>query len=196
MSCWSEGELRAWIDRELAAEEMERIATHLAECPRCDGVYRELSGRAARVGAMLEAIAEPEPAVRDAAISCPSVKTRKRWPGVAAAALAAGFVIGFLLMPRRTAPPAPVPQPRPEIAATVPVLPAEAAPPAVRRAAVPPAPRRRQPVSAPRIDYYLALDDDPIEAGVVMRIGLADGHSEADVIFSPEGRARAIRLVK
>jgi hypothetical protein len=56
---------------------------------------------------------------------------------------------------------------------------------------------RRQPARArPPADYYLALDDDPIETGVVMRVALGPAEVPADVIFDQDGRARAIRLSK
>jgi hypothetical protein len=42
---------------------------------------------------------------------------------------------------------------------------------------------------------FVALDDDPIDAGVVMRVALAEGRMQADVIYSQDGRPRAIRLV-
>jgi hypothetical protein len=45
-------------------------------------------------------------------------------------------------------------------------------------------------------DYYLALDDEPIETGVVMRVALGPAEVPADVIFDQEGRARAIRFSK
>jgi hypothetical protein len=56
--------------------------------------------------------------------------------------------------------------------------------------------RRRLPAKPkPRVEYYVALDDEPIEAGVVVRVGFSGGQVPADVIFGPDGRARAIRLV-
>jgi hypothetical protein len=62
-----------------------------------------------------------------------------------------------------------------------------------------PVPRhsKRQPAK-PRAtaDYYLALDDDPIETGVVMRVALGPAELPADVIFDQDGRARAVRLIK
>jgi hypothetical protein len=46
-------------------------------------------------------------------------------------------------------------------------------------------------------DYYLALDDEPIDMGVVMRVALDSAASvQADVIFDAEGRPRAIRPLK
>jgi hypothetical protein len=45
------------------------------------------------------------------------------------------------------------------------------------------------------MDYFLALDDEPIESGVVMRVGVDPGNLQADIVFGPDGRAHAIRLV-
>ena len=42
--CWSEGALRAYLDRELPSEEMQRVAAHLGECTVCDGLCTELAG--------------------------------------------------------------------------------------------------------------------------------------------------------
>jgi len=42
---------------------------------------------------------------------------------------------------------------------------------------------------------FLALDDEPIETGVVMRVGVEPGNVLADIVFGPDGRAHAIRLV-
>jgi hypothetical protein len=56
--------------------------------------------------------------------------------------------------------------------------------------------RRKLPAKTkPRVEDYVALDDEPIEAGVVVRVGFSGGQVPADVIFGPDGRARAIRLV-
>jgi hypothetical protein len=59
------------------------------------------------------------------------------------------------------------------------------------------APRRPSaPVKPkPRIDYYVKLDDEPIETGLVVRVGLNGGEVPADIIVGPDGRARALRLV-
>ena len=56
--------------------------------------------------------------------------------------------------------------------------------------------RRASPAVPPRATLagFMALDDDPIDAGVVLRVALAAGQ-QADVIYSSDGRPRAIRLV-
>jgi hypothetical protein len=63
---------------------------------------------------------------------------------------------------------------------SVPVLP-------VRRAAA----RRARPTP---VQYYMALDEEPIDTGVVMRVALPSG-MQADVIVDGDGRARAIRPI-
>jgi len=59
--------------------------------------------------------------------------------------------------------------------------------------------RKLPPKPQPRVEDYVALDDEPIESGVVVRVsleaGIDGGQVPADVILGPDGRARAIRLV-
>jgi hypothetical protein len=61
-----------------------------------------------------------------------------------------------------------------------------------------PAPRVRRPriqtVSQSPVQYYMALDEEPIDTGLVMRVALPSG-MQADVIVDGDGRARAIRPV-
>ncbi|MBZ5584879.1 MAG: zf-HC2 domain-containing protein, partial [Acidobacteriia bacterium] len=59
--CWSEGQLRAYLDRELAPAETERLAAHLPECGRCRGNLETLAARAERVAEWINALPEPEP---------------------------------------------------------------------------------------------------------------------------------------
>ena len=42
-ACWTEGELRAYLDRELPANDRDSVAAHLAECGECDLRYREIA---------------------------------------------------------------------------------------------------------------------------------------------------------
>src|SRR5262249_3895870 len=63
-NCWSEGALRAYLDRELPAEDMKSVAAHLGECSSCDALCAELAGRAARVFALIETLPKPELVVR------------------------------------------------------------------------------------------------------------------------------------
>jgi hypothetical protein len=198
-NCWSEGALRAYLDRELPAADMKAVAAHLGECSACDALCAELAGRAARVFNLLELLPEPKVAVpmRPAPVRTAS---RWLWPG-AAVALAAGLAIASIVVQKRESP-APVahtsvtPEPPPVLPepATAPsTRPVTTAPPAR-----PPAvakvlrPKRR---AAPEMDYFIALDDQPIESGVIMRMAIEPGNAQADIVVDPAGRARAIRLV-
>jgi hypothetical protein len=187
--CWREGELRAYGDSELPPGDMQRVAAHLKECAGCGGAFAELEARAARISMLLGALPEPEP-VRQ----LPSLQRHSgvgwRW---AAGALAAALVVAFLWMPKRTekvvvaTPPAlPAPQARPGL--STPPAPPMAVKPAIIRRVVPVKPKTQ-------VDYYVKLDDEPIETGIVVRVGLDGGQVPADVILGPDGRARAIRLV-
>jgi hypothetical protein len=125
------------------------------------------------------------------------VSTRRKWV-VAALALAAGLALAALMLP------VPVPLPKgevrqPAVTVTPPVPPAFAAN-SVQPAGVPPAkkrPARSRSIhrAAEAMDYFLALDNEPIESGVVMRVGVNPGNLQADIVFGPDGRAHAIRLV-
>ena len=127
----------------------------------------------------------PRPAIRQA--------RRTNWTGVAVA-LAAGLALAAYLLPDRhprqvaLVPPAPAPAPRPLAAAAAELSPEPPAPPAPRR------PRRVRP-TAPEPAYFVALDDEPFESGVIMRMDVKPGNVQADIVFGPDGRARAFRLV-
>ena len=190
--CWSEGELRAYLDRELPARDVERAAGHLVDCQACARVCSELAARAARIDALLELLPQPSLPRKIPAIA-PSGAHTGRW--LAAAGLAAALTVVLVMAPWRSQPgsrPAPPPQtaarivpaPAPPVASPQPLK----VKPAIIRRATPPKPK-------PRVEDYVALDDEPIEAGVVVRVGLNGGQVPADVIFGPDGRARAIRLV-
>jgi hypothetical protein len=190
--CWSEGELRAFLDGELPVRDMERAAAHLKDCQGCGRVYAELAERAARMGALLELLPEPM-----APSKAPAIPKRAAHAGrwMAAAALAAALVVAVMMAPWRSRPGnRPVPPP-PVAAKIAPTPPPRVAPPQplkVKPAIV----RRKAPAKPkPRVEDYVALDDEPIEAGVVVRVGFSGGRVPADVIFGPDGRARAIRLV-
>lgn len=180
--CWAEGDLRAHLDGELPAEEGAQLAEHLKVCAECGGRYAELGRRAARVAGWMAVLAEPAPAP----VALPS---RNRFQyAVAALALAAGLAIGFAMLPKRGKEPG-------RIAAPVAQAPVLVTPLAVA-VARPPAPRPQRPRKAVvRADYYLPLDDEPIETGTVMRVGLANGDVQAELILGPDGRAHAIRMV-
>jgi anti-sigma factor RsiW len=197
-NCWSEGSLRAYLDRELPVEDMKSVAAHLGECSTCDALCAVLAGRAARVFALLEALPEPERAarMRPAPAWTPS---RWLWPG-AAVALAAGLAIASFTLPKQSGPKrepvrltempppaAPIsPEQRPEPVA---MPAAEIARPVAARI------RPQKKAAVKDMDYFVALDNEPIESGVIMRMAIQPGNAQADIVFDPGGRPRAIRLV-
>ena len=191
--CWDEGGLRAYLDRELPLEEMTRIAVHVGGCAECHARYNELAGRAARVGALMEALE-----VR--AVAAAPGPQQRRWmqrPGpvaTAVLALAAAAALAFVLLPKHTEAPKPVVAPH--VAPGRPVIQQAAAPAVELPEPSPPRAKGPRRVKPPNVQYYLALDDEPIDTGVVMRVALDGTAMQADVIFDAEGRPRAIRTVK
>ena len=187
--CWSEGELRAYLDCELPPRDMERIAAHLKTCGMCGYLCADLANRAQRLDAWMEALPKPEP------VAClpraPRRAPASGWLG-AAAGIAAAAVIGVALWPNAKPKIAVTPAP---VIRTAPAPPELPAPPAVKPAIIQPAPRVAPPKPRPQIQYYFALDNEPIETGLVVRVSLDDGQIPADVIVGPDGRARAFRLV-
>jgi anti-sigma factor RsiW len=177
--CWSEGELRAYLDRELPAETLRQVALHLAECTECGRVAAELERRAGFVSRLMSE-SEPAAPVKRASHG-------RRWMA-AALAIAAGLAIAAVLIPKRTEPPNPVS----EASRTV-VEPAGALVRPARR------PVRRSPpaarLAAAKDDGFVRLDDEPFETGVIVRVALGPQQVPADVIFGSDGRPRAIRLV-
>ena len=187
--CWSEGELRAYLDRELPPGELERADAHLRQCGECARTFEEVVGRAGRVSALLGDLAAAGPTM--------PLRTRpphrRRW-AAAVLAVAAGLAIGAALLPTRTVPRAPVAPPA-EIARVGPAPVARKAQAQPVAAAVParrPVPRKR---TAARNDGFVRLDDEPFETGVVLRMALGPNEIPADVVFGSDGRAHAIRLV-
>jgi hypothetical protein len=49
--------------------------------------------------------------------------------------------------------------------------------------------------TAPQPAYFVALDDEPFDSGVIMRVDVKPGNLQADIVFGPDGRAHAFRLV-
>ena len=192
--CWADGELRAYVDRELTVDVEVRLAAHLKRCPECEARYRELAGRSARVMELVGALPEPE---WSGLPVCPVARRRGRpwrW-AVAAGALAAALAVVGLMPPKRVEEPARTEQP------AAPVASAPALGPAPVHARIQPAhargmrhPRRAAPARAAETDF-VALDNEPIDTGVVMRVALGNENVLADVVYSADGRARAIRLV-
>jgi Putative zinc-finger len=186
--CWSEGELRAYLDHELPARDMERVAAHVRECSGCGGVCRELTVRADRVSGWMDAL--PDEAAPTRIPATPRrARAGRRWAG-AAVGLAAAVLLGVVLLPKRSVeivvkPPGVAPQGSPSAPVSV--------KPAIIRQETP---SQAAPVKLkPQIQYFVALDNEPIETGLVVRVGLNGGQLPADVIVGPDGRARAIRLV-
>jgi len=189
--CLGQGELRAWVDRELPPERALAVEQHLAECAGCAVAYEAISARAARVSGWMAALSADVP--MPVAAPRKAILPRTVWVGVAA--LAAGLLLAAALsrQPGKrpvqatvAVPPAPVVvQETPLVAAMVAPAPAPVA--RVRRRPVRPA--RTSPVQ-----YYMALDEEPIDTGLVMRVALPSG-LQADVIVDGDGRARAIRPI-
>lgn len=200
--CWSEGDLRAWLDGELAATEMELISGHLAECPACAKAVGALRLRASRVSALMGELAEPTFAENLIAFPAPKAPRRVRfapWGWVAAAA--ACFMVAVLAL-RGTAPQplAPTPAANPVAPVLQPAeraqeAPAASAPRLLPKPQAQPAPAAPAPARRPDVQYFLALDDAPIDSGVVMRVALGPAQAPADVLYGLDGRARAVRLV-
>lgn len=176
MNCPHDGELRAYLDGEASPVS----AAHLESCAACAARLKEMESRANRIAHMMTELGEvPAPVY-------PRTRASHywRWSGVAAAIAAA---LAFWPIGHEPQPPAP---PRIAVPPHVAALAAQQ-PPVV--AAVPAAkPRKRKPRPAP--GPFLALDNDPIETGFVMRVALDDG-VQADVIVDSIGRPRAIRPV-
>ncbi len=188
--CWSEGDLRAYLDRELAPEGMERAAAHLAECSTCSDLYETISARAAMVSGWMD---ELTPTPLPAPAAAPR-RVRAGWKWVASAlAAAAAVILAIVLMPHR-AQRQPV---RPQIAPATAVLEPLPVEPAVQEVAVRPRqvrrPASRRPVE--QTETFVALDNEPFEAGWVVRMALGPDQIQTDVVFSADGRARAYRLV-
>jgi hypothetical protein len=200
--CWPDGMLRALADRELPADELARLSAHLEECPQCRARCRELSARAERVLGLVGGLAEPAvdlPSVRPMPkpVAMPRLHTG-RWVA-AAVALAAGWAALALLSPKPVQAPAATHVQAPTVEAPHEAeVPEPPKPMAVHTPVrvMPRAARRAFPAAPPRATLagFMPLDDDPIDAGVVMRVALAAGQ-QADVIYSSDGRPRAIRLV-
>jgi anti-sigma factor RsiW len=189
----SEGDLRAWLDDELEAREMQMVSAHLQDCAECRGLKDELSARSRFVMSAIEEL----PSVR---VPRPAVSAAWRW-AVPALAVAACLTIVLLILPKRGTPMPPhstqvAKAADTRVSATThdPALDVPH-PMAVRRAA---APRKAVSKPAPKLtepEYFLALDNEPIETGVVVRVGTELGGFQADVIVGPDGRARAIRIL-
>jgi hypothetical protein len=190
--CWPEGALRAYLDGELPGEDMQQVAAHRGECRVCDGLCRKLAARAAHVSALMELLPEQGEAM-PRLVRVP--RRRASWIGVAAA-LAAGLAVAAYLLPDRR-PRETLVRPAPTSAPPAVSAAAAAIAPALAETPEPPAPRRPRRVrpTAPEPNYFVALDNEPFESGVIMRVDVKPGNVQADIVFGPDGRARAFRLV-
>lgn len=222
--CWEEGELRAFLDGELPPQDLARLAAHLEGCTECRKRRQVLSARAARVSELVGGLTEPPAAPHRVPVLMPRPRPNY-WMAAALALAAGWAAFVLLVPRRVEAPPprvdfpgqlARVPaggqppakaslpgqlaqgaaataQPPARIAPVETPLGAAAAPPVARPRAV----KRALPPPAPRANLagFVPLDDDPIDAGVILRVALAEGRMQADVVYSPDGRPRAFRLV-
>jgi len=186
MKCYSEGDLRSYLDRELPPGAIAAIAAHISGCRPCAASLSTLSARAQYVSSLLGELGELGELSGAGASAC---QPALRW--LPAAALAAALALLFILLPK---PHHPAPAPPIPIAAVAPAT------QPVRLAAVAPATqraraRKRALPRKPKPQYFLALDNEPFEVGVVRRVAFGPDELPADVVFSPDGRPRAIRLV-
>src|ERR1022692_1420234 len=117
--CWPAGALRAYLDGELPAEEMQRVAAHLGECTVCDGLCTELAARAAHVATLMELLPECGEVLPWPARAARVPHRLRNWAGIAVA-LAAGLALAAYLLPDRRPLEAvvhPVPAPAPPVVA-------------------------------------------------------------------------------
>jgi len=187
--CWPEGEWRAYLDCELPPRELAAGEQHLKECRRCAALFQVVEKRAARLSAWMgELEYMPVPAavpVRRAPV--------RRWGAAAALAVACAALVLVVLWQRPAVKVSHVGAGAPDrSAARVRESPSLRPAPAVtgprpRGGAV----RAREEKS--EVQYYIALDDEPIESGVVARVTLPGSGILADVIYDDEGRPRAVR---
>jgi len=180
-NCWTDGDLRAHMDGELAPDAQAAIAAHLEACSACGARYRELAQRAAWVSAVMD-FSENAPAI-------PAARPRPRRWLLGAVGLAASLAVALLLLPKR-APERPVQVVAKVVVPPVPA-PVQTAAPAVHPAVHHAAPRRHEPP-----EEFLRLDDEPIETATIVRVSAEDGALQADLIVGPDGRAHAIRVVR
>jgi len=187
--CWSEGNLRAYLDGELSPNEMKELTAHLRECAGCEALRSQLAGRAAWVGELLGTLPESRHVVRIPARPRPT----RLWPrwAAAAAVLVAGLTLAVGLIMRRGEPrPSLLVPERQSVGVRVPAVETTSGPQLVAKHVAP----KRVRLQKPR-QVFLSLDDDPIETGVVLRVALGPTEIPADVVFGADGLPHAIRLV-
>jgi hypothetical protein len=152
------------------------------------------------VSALMDLLPEFEAARPQSAVGASRLPLRQsgqhRWVPYAVA-LAACLALLAYLKPK-SAEPVANPRPEPVIASNPPQpLPtAEIPAPAPVLAGGPDSrPVRRVRKAAPAEETFVALDNEPFESGIIMRVDVKPGNLQADVVFGPDGRAHAFRLV-
>ncbi len=196
MKHYPDGDLRAWLDRELEPEQQAAVGAHLEACPECRALRERLSARASFVMGALDEL----PAVRVAREPAPSGWSwvpAWRWavPPVAIAACLAVLMWMSPKHPAELSPVVPVHQNAKSEVHPVPAASLEAQPAVPHPMANRPAALHKKPAQQPETEHFVALDNEPIESGVVVRVSSQSGGFEADVIVGPDGRARAIRVL-
>ncbi len=192
-----EGDLRAWLDSELPPAEVASVTTHLNECAACVALRDELFARASRVANAMSILALTEMPVQFTApvIAMRPVRSIWRW-AMPVAALAASLLIAMFLWSKHSSVPAPAPDRA--VVRTVPSRVPSRVPatPVVVEAKFqkPRIARTGQPEKS-ETETFMALDDEPIETGMVVRVSTESGDVQADVIVGPDGRAHAIRIL-
>ena len=179
--CWSEGELRAHLDGELAGDEIEAVSQHLRECEACTALFEDLSGRAAQVSVWMAAL-ESIPAMEPIPLSGAGSRWQRRATAVGLV-LAAACVVLILVLPRKTVRQTPIKPPASTLLARA--IPAAVGPSSDQLA--------KKSAAEPLAQYYMVLDDEPIESGVVVRVTLPGSGLLADVVYDEQGRPRAVR---
>jgi hypothetical protein len=136
----------------------------------------------------------------------PRKRSWRKW-AIAGLAAAAGLAIAALALPRKASPvvsvvPPPVVDTAPPVVAVAPETAPEgpSAPEVVPARSVKSAVADRPNMRVRRggtqqLEQFIALDSEPFETGLVVRVALGPDEVQADVVFSPDGRARAYRLV-
>src|SRR4051812_22081727 len=102
MKHYSEGELRAWLDRELPAMECDEIAAHLRDCNACDMTRETLAVRSTRVMASLIDLPIVAGAPRRVELLEPQGWFSLNWRWLAPAiAMAACLAVALMVLPVR-----------------------------------------------------------------------------------------------
>jgi hypothetical protein len=104
--CYDEGQLLAYLDGEVSAEERDEMRAHVESCASCAGAVRALEadrGVAAAALGTLQPAATVVPLAASRAPVAPTRRARLPWTRIAAAAAAVLVVASFALPPVRSA---------------------------------------------------------------------------------------------